>query len=96
MENFIDREPTKFKCFHSSCCAAAYGDRARRITEIAEQQKLGRRLVRGHPQLEARVVACFQSELHADLLCVICCIQVGCNRLNSFECLFHPSTVVLQ
>ena len=35
--------------------AAAYGDRAARVTEIAEQQKLGRRLVRGHPQLEAEV-----------------------------------------
>jgi hypothetical protein len=37
--------------------AAAYGDRAARVTEIAERQKLGRRLVRGHPQLEAEVCA---------------------------------------
>ena len=36
--------------------AASYGDRAQDITRIAEQRKLGRRLVRGHPVLEAEVV----------------------------------------
>lgn len=42
-------------------CAAAYGDRARQITRIAEEQKLGKRLVRGHPMLEAEVIyACRQ------------------------------------
>ncbi|CAL5218513.1 g200 [Coccomyxa viridis] len=41
--------------------AAAYGDRAKQITRIAEEQKLGKRLVRGHPMLEAEVVyACRQ------------------------------------
>ena len=38
------------------CVAASYGDRAQDITRIAEQRKLGRRLVRGHPVLEAEVV----------------------------------------
>ena len=38
------------------CIAASYGDRAQDITRIAEQRKLGRRLVRGHPVLEAEVV----------------------------------------
>ena len=41
----------------SRSLAGAYGDRAARVTEIAEQAKLGRRLVRGHPQLEAEVRA---------------------------------------
>ena len=42
-------------------CAAAYGDRAKQITRIAEEQRLGKRLVRGHPMLEAEVVyACRQ------------------------------------
>lgn len=36
--------------------AAAYGDRAPMITKIAEERKLGKRLVRGHPMLEAEVV----------------------------------------
>lgn len=36
--------------------AAAYGDRAGEITRIAEQHKLGRRIVRGYPILEAEVV----------------------------------------
>lgn len=36
--------------------AASYGDRAHDITRIAEQRNLGRRLVRGHPVLEAEVV----------------------------------------
>ena len=38
------------------CGADSYGDRAHMITEIAEQDKLGRRLVRGHPMIEAEVV----------------------------------------
>lgn len=33
----------------------SYGDRAGRVTRIAEQQQLGRRLVRGYPVLEAEV-----------------------------------------
>ena len=41
-------------CFYGA--AASYGDRAQDITRIAEQRKLGRRLVRGHPVLEAEVV----------------------------------------
>ncbi len=36
--------------------AAAYGDRAKAITRIAEERKLGKRLVRGHPMIEAEVV----------------------------------------
>jgi glycerol-3-phosphate dehydrogenase len=34
---------------------AAYGDRARVVTKMAEHKKLGHRLARGHPQLEAEV-----------------------------------------
>eukprot|EP00884_Botryococcus_braunii_P011342 jgi/Botrbrau1/20208/Bobra.31_1s0005.1 len=34
----------------------AYGDRAALVTKIAEDQKLGKRLVRGHPMLQAEVV----------------------------------------
>ena len=45
------------KSAYWSCgVAASYGDRAQDITRIAEQRKLGRRLVRGHPVLEAEVV----------------------------------------
>lgn len=36
--------------------AASYGDRAGEITRIAEARKLGRRIVRGYPILEAEVV----------------------------------------
>lgn len=36
--------------------AASYGDRAAEITRIAEQRKLGKRIVRGYPILEAEVV----------------------------------------
>ena len=35
--------------------AAAYGDRARVVTRIAEDMKLGQRLSRGHPEIEAEV-----------------------------------------
>jgi len=42
--------------------ARAYGDRAARITKIAEESKLGKRLVRGHPQIEAEVVYCAKHE----------------------------------
>ncbi len=42
--------------------AASYGDRAEDITRIAEQRKLGRRLVRGHPVLEAEVVYAVHNE----------------------------------
>ena len=43
-------------------CAASYGDRAHMVTKIAEERKLGRRLVRGHPMLEAEVVYAVQNE----------------------------------
>lgn len=33
------------------------------MTEIAEQQQLGRRLVRGHPQLEAEVAYAARHEM---------------------------------
>ena len=36
--------------------AAAYGDRAGEVTRIAEQRRLGKRIVRGYPILEAEVV----------------------------------------
>ncbi|KAG7670407.1 hypothetical protein Ndes2526A_g00159 [Nannochloris sp. 'desiccata'] len=36
--------------------ASAYGDRAHEITHLAEEFKLGRRLVRGYPVIEAEVV----------------------------------------
>ena len=41
---------------------ASYGDRAHIVTKIAEERKLGRRLVRGHPMLEAEVVYAVQHE----------------------------------
>ena len=43
--------------------AASYGDRAPCITRLAEQRKLGRRLVRGHPMIEAEVVWAVREEL---------------------------------
>ncbi len=54
-------------CIHVSCkfnltrlfllpAAASYGDRAAEITRIAEQRKLGKRIVRGYPILEAEVI----------------------------------------
>jgi len=53
-------------CIHVSCkfnltrlfllpAAASYGDRAAEITRIAEQRKLGKRLVLGYPIREAAV-----------------------------------------
>ena len=42
--------------------AASYGDRAHMVTKIAEDRKLGRRLVRGHPMLEAEVVYAVENE----------------------------------
>lgn len=41
---------------------ASYGDRAPEVTHIAEQRKLGRRLVRGYPILEAEVVYAVHNE----------------------------------
>ncbi|PSC72023.1 glycerol-3-phosphate dehydrogenase mitochondrial-like [Micractinium conductrix] len=41
---------------------ASYGDRASEITHIAEQRKLGRRIVRGYPILEAEVVYAVHNE----------------------------------
>ncbi len=43
-------------------CAASYGDRAHLVTQIAMDQKLGKRLVRGHPMLEAEVVYAVRHE----------------------------------
>jgi glycerol-3-phosphate dehydrogenase len=40
----------------------AYGDRAREVTRLAEERRLGQRLVRGHPYLEAEVVYCCRRE----------------------------------
>lgn len=40
----------------------SYGDRAPAVTAIAEERKLGRRLVYGHPVLEAEVVYAMQNE----------------------------------
>lgn len=40
----------------------SYGDRAQEITRIAEERKLGRRIVRGYPILEAEVVYAAQKE----------------------------------
>jgi C-terminal domain of alpha-glycerophosphate oxidase len=54
------------RCVPCPRCRAfpdAYGDRAPEITRIAEERKLGRRLVRGHPELEAEVVYCAKNEL---------------------------------
>jgi glycerol-3-phosphate dehydrogenase len=42
--------------------AAAYGDKAKVITRIAEDRKLGKRLVRGHPMIEAEVVYAVHNE----------------------------------
>ena len=42
--------------------AESYGDRAHMVTRIAEERKLGRRLVRGHPMIEAEVVYAVQNE----------------------------------
>lgn len=42
--------------------ARSYGDRAFKITRIAEDRKLGQRLVRGHPMLEAEVIYSIQNE----------------------------------
>lgn len=42
--------------------AAAYGDRAREITKLAEELKLGRRLVRGYPVIEAEVIYTVRNE----------------------------------
>jgi len=42
--------------------AASYGDRAHLVTQIAMDRKLGKRLVRGHPMLEAEVVYAVRHE----------------------------------
>jgi glycerol-3-phosphate dehydrogenase len=43
--------------------AASYGGRAHAVTRVAEAEGLGRRLTRGHPELEAEVVYAARSEL---------------------------------
>lgn len=43
--------------------AAAYGDEAQEITRIAEEMKLGRRLVRGYPVIESEVIYCCRHEM---------------------------------
>lgn len=40
----------------------SYGDRATEVTRIAEERKLGRRVVQGHPVLEAEVVYAVHNE----------------------------------
>lgn len=40
----------------------AYGDRCGAITKIAEARKLGKRIVRGHPVIEAEVVYAVHNE----------------------------------
>lgn len=42
--------------------ACAYGDRCGIITKIAETRKLGKRIVRGHPIIEAEVVYAVHNE----------------------------------
>ncbi|GMH33409.1 hypothetical protein BSKO_01243 [Bryopsis sp. KO-2023] len=42
--------------------AHAYGDRARRVTQIAEEKGLGKRVVRGHPIIEAEVIYAIENE----------------------------------
>ena len=42
--------------------AAAYGDRAEEVTHLAEAMKLGRRLVRGYPVIEAEVIYTCRNE----------------------------------
>jgi glycerol-3-phosphate dehydrogenase len=41
---------------------ASYGDRAAEVTHIAEQRKLGKRIVRGYPILEAEVIYAVNNE----------------------------------
>ena len=43
--------------------AASYGGRATAVTRLAEAEALGRRLTRGHPELEAEVVYAARHEL---------------------------------
>ncbi|KAK9832160.1 hypothetical protein WJX74_001006 [Apatococcus lobatus] len=43
--------------------AESYGDRAQDVTRIAERRKLGKRLVRGYPMLEAEVIYAMESEM---------------------------------
>lgn len=43
--------------------AAAYGDRARKVTSLAEEYSLGKRLVRGYPIIEAEVVYAMRYEM---------------------------------
>ena len=42
--------------------AKSYGDRAYVITKMAEDRKLGHRLARGHPELEAEIPYCIEHE----------------------------------
>jgi glycerol-3-phosphate dehydrogenase len=41
----------------------SYGDRAKVVTDIAEERKLGKRLVRGYPIIEAEIVYCMKYEM---------------------------------
>ena len=43
---------------YSFALAASYGNRAFEVTKIAEERKLGKRLARGYPMLEAEVTTC--------------------------------------
>lgn len=48
--------------------SAAYGSNAFKVTKLAEDMKLGRRLVYGHPILEAEVVYCARYEYSETLI----------------------------
>jgi len=60
--------------------AQAYGDNAMRVIALAEEEGLGKRLIAGHPILEAEVMYCAQ-------VCVwVCvCAQV-CVRMHASVC----------
>ena len=52
----------------SFALAASYGNRAFEVTKIAEERKLGKRLARGYPMLEAEVTSCATT----DVCCHLC------------------------
>lgn len=43
--------------------ANSYGTKAFEITKIAEEERLGKRLVRGHPMIEAEIAYCCRNEV---------------------------------
>ena len=56
----VSQDMHKMSCQDDSCfaLAASYGNRAFEVTKIAEERKLGKRLARGYPMLEAEVTSC--------------------------------------